>query len=71
MKNLPTIGQEVIRTKGTHEVGDIGTVIAVENNRARVQWARFKTWIMVESLEPTSEPYVLIKNGKWPKYHKL
>jgi len=67
-----TIGTEVVRTKGSWDVGKIGTVIDIDGERARVNWTHYhsirdtsivmayeprRTWVKVEGLHPTSIPY--------------
>lgn len=73
MKNAK-IGQQVVRTKGDYVVGRIGNIIAIdsEKNRAQVDWkGNTKTWVSLDSLEPTEIPYEIIKPAKgFPKYKR-
>lgn len=72
------IGQQVVRSKGDYVVGRIGEVIEKDevNQRVRVAWAgETKTWVSVNSVEPTFIPYEITpiyenKKGRaiWPKY---
>lgn len=66
------IGQQVVRSKGDYVVGRIGEIINRDENKNRVQIAwggNTKTWVSVNSLEPTFIPYDIVTiPGKWPKY---
>jgi len=60
-----TVGMEVVRSKGDYVVGRIGTVVAVENLRAQVEWnGNTKTWVSFSALEPTSIPYEIVRIPK-------
>jgi hypothetical protein len=69
-----TLGQSVVRSKGDYVVGRIGEIIQIDEqkNRAQISWnGGSKTWVSFNALEPTSNPYEIIKDaGKWPKYVK-
>lgn len=68
------IGQQVVRSKGDYVVGRIGEVVAKDEikNRVQVAWGgETKTWVSVNSVEPTFIAYQIIREqGKWPKYIK-
>lgn len=61
MKTAPTIGQEVVRSKGDYVVGRKGPVVEIDevNGRARVAWNEGggRTWVKFDVIEPTSIPY--------------
>ena len=77
MKNAPTIGTEVVNSKGGYRVGRTGNVVNIdtEKNRAQIEWhhtrrtwASFeivhpagKTWVKFEVIEPTSIPYEILE----------
>jgi hypothetical protein len=75
------IGQQVVRSKGDYVVGRIGEIIDKDEikNRVRVAWVgENRTWVSVNSIEPTFIPYEIIpaqfdKNGRgtsWPVYKR-
>ena len=70
-----TIGLEVVRSKGDYVVGRIGNIIEIdlEKMRVNVNW-KFanKSWVSINSVEPTSIPYQIDKNTHyWPKYKRI
>jgi hypothetical protein len=83
MTTTPTIGQEVVRSKGDYVVGRIGIVadLDLQKGRAQVEWnSDPKSWVSFASLEPTSTPYEIApayqKNDRFktwvnPKYKRL
>lgn len=75
------LGMEVVRSKGDYVVGRTGLIIKVdaEKKRAQVNWVgNPTTWVSYGSIEPTSDPYEIIKGDFdekkhrpiWPKYKK-
>lgn len=68
------IGQQVVRSKGGYVVGRTGEIIErdEDNNRVRVAWSgNAKTWVAVNSIEPTFLPYDIIRiPGRCPKYRR-
>jgi hypothetical protein len=73
------IGQEVVRSKGDYVVGRIGNIVAIDNekNRVQVEWnSNNSTWVSFNSIELKSIPYEIVyqkKSGsiKCPTYKKL
>jgi hypothetical protein len=62
-----SIGQEVVRTKGDYVVGKVGTIVAIDGNRAQVSWKNNTTTkVSFGSLALTSTPYE-IKEGSITK----
>lgn len=59
-----SIGQQVVRSKGDYVVGRIGEIIERDEikNRVRVAWqGKYpRTWVSVDSVEPTFIPYEII-----------
>lgn len=73
------VGDEVVRSKGDYVVGRTGKIIAInkDKNRAQVDWfGNSKTWVSLDSIEPTSIPYAIVpieynefgRRISWPKY---
>jgi len=63
MNTTPTIGTEVVRSKGDYVVGRTGLIVAIDldKNRAQVAWkGETKTWVSFKAIEPTSIPYKIL-----------
>ena len=58
MKQVPKIGQEVVRTKGDYVVGRKGVVVELDTlmKRAQVKWhTASKSWVKYDVIEPAEE----------------
>lgn len=76
-----SIGLEVVRSKGDYVVGRIGNIIEIDSEKLRVNvdWHfANKSWVSINSVEPTSKPYEIIPSRMkdkytqvWPKYKSI
>lgn len=67
------IGQRVVRARGSN-VGLLGTVLDVENQRVQIKWDMgTKTWVNYSQIEPENIPYEIDDKdaGKFDRHGKL